>query len=105
MHCRGCVWLVKNGCIVFIDPNVGFSLADYGSRIELKSLQIIWNNDGPLEVLTCLGTIGFGACVKVCVLGMIEHQVLHAEFLSKHSGIERRAVVFLIGIENEAVFI
>ena len=39
------------------------------------------------------------------VLSVVEHQVLHSQFLSQHTGVKGRAVAFLVGVEHKAVLV
>ena len=57
------------------------------------------------EVCFCFSGVGFFACGKVGVFGVIEHQVFHAEHFGLLSGIECGAVVLVVGAELFAVAI
>ena len=49
------------------------------------------------EVCFCFSGVGFFACGKVGVFGVIEHQVFHLKHFCLRSGIEGGAVVFIVG--------
>ena len=57
------------------------------------------------EVRFCFGGVGFFACGKVGVFGVVEHQVFHAEHFGLLAGIKGGAVVLVVGAELLTVFV
>ena len=53
----------------------------------------------------CFSGVGFFACGKVGVFGVVEHQIFHAEHFCLLSGIKCGAVVLVVGAELFAVFV
>ena len=51
------------------------------------------------------GGVGGGAGIEVGVLGVVEDEVFHAEFLGQHTGVEGGTVALLVGVEDEAVLV
>ena len=67
--------------------------------LQQNFFQVVGHDDAALEVLCCFACIGLAACGESLLLGVIEQQVLHAEFGGEFTGIECCAMRLLVGLE------
>ena len=71
--------------------------------LQQNFFQVVGHNDTALEVLCRFACVCLAACGECFLLGVIEQQVLHAEFGGELAGVERRAMRLLVGLELLAV--
>ena len=76
---------------------------ELGVKNQCYMAKLHFINDAALEVLRGFARVGLAACGECFLLGVIEQQVLHAEFGGELAGVERRAVRLLVGLELLAV--
>ena len=72
---------------------------------DVKGFQVGWDEDASLEVLGGLGSEGGRTGAEVGILGVVEHQVLHAQVMGELASLQGRAVVLLVGLKLLAVFV